>query len=107
MSTEWQPIVKDLARLVHDQGWEEMFQESITRAHKSGVPEMADIKTGDDYLYSINLLLSWVPSEDLPGTDIDIHLCKFYFVLDQPPIKTKQNPIVPSEFKRPLSWRHY
>ena len=104
MATEWQPIVKDLARLVHDQGWEEMFQESITRAHKSGVPEMADIKTLDDYLRSINDLLSWVPSEDLPGTDIYIHLCKFYFVLDQPPIKTKQNPIAPTEYKKPLTY---
>jgi phosphatidylserine decarboxylase len=83
--------------------WEAAFQEAVTRAHNSGVVEMQGIKTTADYLDFINRLLRWVPSENVQGKDINNHLCKFHFVLDQPPVKHLQNAIVPHPEAPPLT----
>lgn len=65
-------------------------------AHGSGVPELADIRSLDDYLAWINDLLHWVPSENVPGSEVLNILNGFHFVLNQRPILALQNPIVPS-----------
>jgi len=99
----YEPVVEDLVELIRVNQWEAAFQEAVTRAHNSGVVEMQDVKTTADYLDFINGLLRWVPSENVQGKDINNHLCKFHFVLDQPPVKQLQNAIVPHPKAPPLT----
>ena len=93
--TTYEPIVEALVDLIRVNKWEESFREAVQRAHDSGVEEMRDVKTLADYLDFINGVLRWVPCEEVQGKHINNHLCKFYFVLDQPPVRQLQNDVVP------------
>jgi phosphatidylserine decarboxylase len=99
----YEPVVQELIDLIQANKWRAEFEEAVDHAHKSGVPEMLDIKTTDDYLNFINDLLRWVPSENDTGQKVYNHLCKFNFVLDQQPVKKLQNPILPAHKARPLT----
>jgi phosphatidylserine decarboxylase len=99
----YESVVEELVELIRVNQWEAAFQEAVTRAHNSGVVEMQDVKTTADYLDFINGLLRWVPSETVQGKDINKHICKFHFVLDQPPVKQLQNAIVPHPKAPPLT----
>ena len=99
----YEPVVCELIALIAAHNWEEKFAEAVRKAHDSGVVEMLDVRTTEDYLNFINGMLRWVPSENYQGRDIYNHLCKFHFVLDQPPVKQLQNPILPSPQALPLT----
>lgn len=99
----YEPVVEELVALIRKHKWEAAFEEAVTRAHNSGVVEMRDVKTTKDYLDFINGMLRWIPSENYQGKDIYNHLCKFHFVLDQPPVKQLQNAILPAPEARPLT----
>ena len=92
----YEPVVEELVELIRTQKWESAFQKAVDVAHGSGVIEMRDTKTTADYLAFINGLLRWVPSENVQGKDIYNHLSKFYFVLDQHPVRHLQNAIRPA-----------
>lgn len=99
----YEPVVQELVDLIRANHWEDAFQQAVDRAHRSGVIEMQDVKTTDDYLAFINGLLRWVPSENVQGRDIYNHLCKFHFVLDQPTVSVLQNAIGPAAQAPPLT----
>ena len=92
---EWNKVVLELIELIKANKWEDDFSKAIQHAHRSHIPEIADIKNLPDYLVWINDLLHWIPTEDKPGREIYNHLCKFHFILDQPPVLELQNRIVP------------
>lgn len=92
---EFNVIVMELATLIKNNKWEDSFNKSIANAQKYNIPELADIQNLHDYLRWINDLLHWVPTEDMPGHKVFNQLCKFYFILDQPPVLGLQNLIVP------------
>jgi phosphatidylserine decarboxylase len=94
---EWNKVVLELIELIKANKWEDDFNKAIEHAHRSNIPEIADIRNLDDYLVWINDLLHWVPTEDKPGREIYNQFCKFYFVLDQPPVLALQNRIVPHD----------
>ena len=100
---KWNKVVLELIELIKANKWEDEFNKAIGHAQKSNIPEIADIKNLDDYLAWINDLLHWVPSEDKPGREIYNHLCKFYFIIDQPPVLGLQNRIVPHRDAPPLT----
>ena len=62
------------------------------------------IDSAASYLAYANDLLHWIPHETQNGKDIYDTICAFYFVLDQEPLKSVQNPIAPAEVDKPLSW---
>ena len=99
---QWHKVVTELIELIKEHKWEDDFNQAIANARKWNIPELADIKNLQDYLVWINDLLYWIPSEDVPGKEIYNHLCKFYFIIDQPPVLGLQNRIVPHP-KAPLS----
>ncbi len=99
----YEPVVDELVEMIRTHKWEAAFQQAVDLAHKSGVIEMRDVKTTADYLGFINGLLRWVPSENVQGKDIYNHLCKFHFVLDQPPVRRLQNAILPHPEAPPLT----
>jgi phosphatidylserine decarboxylase len=92
---KWNKVVLELIELIKAKKWEDDFNKAIEHAHRSNIPEIADIKNLDDYLMWINALLHWVPTEDKPGREVYNQLCKFHFILDQSPVLGLQNRIVP------------
>ena len=94
---ELNPVVKKLKKLVRKNDWQEMFQKAIDNAQKQNVPRIKDVKTLDDYYAWINNLLTWVPSENEAGTEIYYRISEFYFFLDQKPVKSLQNKILPHD----------
>lgn len=89
----YEPAVDDLVELIRSHHWETAFQEAVDLAHSSGAVEMRAVKTTKDYLDFIDGLLRWVPSESVQGKDINNALSKFYFVLDQDPLRRLQTAI--------------
>nr|CAG8662401.1 7793_t:CDS:1 [Entrophospora candida] len=92
----YHPIVKKLMDMVQQNNWEDNFDKAISDAHKTGIEEMAHIRTLAEYYNFLNYLVKWVPTEDETGTFIYRMLCTMYFVLDQKTVKPLQSPIVPS-----------
>jgi phosphatidylserine decarboxylase len=97
------PVVIELEHLIKKNVWEQDFETAVANARKYNIPQLADIRNFDDYLNWINGLLYWVPAEDKPGREIYNQLCKFHFILDQPPVRKLQNAIVPHDNMPPLT----
>ena len=100
---KYEPIVEELVQLIQRHKWTKAFTAAVHSAHESGIPEMADMRTIEDYLRFINGLVRWVPTENVQGRHVYDMLCKFYFVLDQPSVIGLQNAIRPEKDSRPLT----
>lgn len=91
-------LIKQLrTRLVDEQEFKWAFQEAFALARKQGIPQFAEYKinTLDDYINFYDQMLSWSPRENNTADNIYNHLCMFYFVIDQPPVKFFQSAIKP------------
>ena len=93
-------IVEALVRLIDSLGWKDRFDEAIRMAAAYEIPAIASIKTLPDYLKYIDGLATWAPiaprATDLTvKTDLYDHFVRFYFFLDQPPVRELQSPITP------------
>ena len=93
--SEYHQVVADLQDYVETNGLEDRFERAVKKANSQGIRDLAKIKSFKDYLAEINKLLHWVPSEHFQGRDVYNHLCRFYFVLDQDPVKDLQTEISP------------
>ena len=85
--------------MIKKNGWESKFQEALDNCHKLNTIEYEPIKTLDDYFDWCESNLHWVPKEDPEGDVVYQHVTMFYFLLDQPPVKELQTPIIPSQLK--------
>ena len=74
------------------------FNLAVEIAVRMGIPQLAkwQIHNLNDYLNFYEKLLNWVPTEKFDGKNIYYHLCIFYFILDLPPVKILQTPILPT-----------
>jgi phosphatidylserine decarboxylase len=74
------------------------FEESFKTASKLNIPQFTEynIRTPADYLDFYEKLLRWTPSETSSGKNVYNHICMFYFVLDQEPMKKYQVREVPN-----------
>jgi len=102
-STELEPVVLDLLALIGENRWEDDFNKAIANAQAQNIPELYDIQNLDDYIQYINRLLTWVPHEDHAAQEILRRLTKLYFILDQPPLRSLQNRILPRAEQPPLT----
>lgn len=100
---QYQPVVLELIALIEKNHWQDAFNQAIQNARKYRIPLLNDINNLEDYLNWINELLTWIPSEHKTGREVYNHLCKFYFILDQEPVKQLQNVIVPHDQAPPLT----
>lgn len=100
---KWNKVVQELVALIETNHWADDFNKAIENARRSNIPDIEDIRNLDDYLVWINDLLHWVPTEDRPGREVYNHLCKFHFILDQPPVLGLQNRVVPHHEAPPLT----
>jgi phosphatidylserine decarboxylase len=99
----WHKVMQELIDLIAENNWQGDFDQAVANARKYNIPEFADIKNLDDYLNYLNDLLRWVPSENRQGREIYNHLCKSYFIFDQPPVAKLQNRVVPHPEAPPLT----
>ncbi|MCM1037346.1 MAG: phosphatidylserine decarboxylase [Bacteroides sp.] len=100
---QFHPIVQELIQMIAEHGWQEKFEQALRKAQSYNVIGFEDVKTLDDYFKWVDAQLKWVPVENLYGKEVFKHVCKFYFILDQSPVKELQNPIEPHDKMQPLT----
>ena len=97
------PIMQKFVALMDQYNWRPKFEEALKKAQSYKVIGMEDIKTVEDYINWCNDQLSWIPTENRYGKEVYKHVCKFYFLLDQSPVKELQNAVVPHDKMQPLT----
>ncbi|MCH5217924.1 MAG: phosphatidylserine decarboxylase [Muribaculaceae bacterium] len=97
------PIMQKFVDLMNQYNWRPKFEEALKKAQSYNVIGMEDIKTVEDYINWCNDQLSWIPVENRYGKEVYKHVCKFYFILDQSPVKELQNAVVPHDKMQPLT----
>jgi len=97
------PVVEALSALIRKHKWESAFATAITSAHNAHVPALEKITDLEQYLAWINSYLYWIPSETSQGRNIYDHLGAFYFVVNQEPVLSLQNKVVPYDQAPPLT----
>lgn len=88
-------ITTRLAALIERHGWQDDFARAIRNAQACDVPAIRDIQTLDDFLHYVDRLVDWTPCEHGDSRHVYDQLVKFYFFLDQEPLKGLQSPIMP------------
>lgn len=96
-------VVEDFRRLTTEQGWQSRLEEAISLARRSGIRELEPITDGGTFLLWLNELLHWVPTENEQSRRLLDRLSTFHFILDQPPLRELQNPVVPNDRAAPLT----
>ena len=90
------PIVRRLATLIEAHGWQADFQQALDHAAARQVAQIAHIRTLDDYLQHIDAMVRWAPRETGDSRLVHDKLVEFHFILDQPPLRALQSPLMPS-----------
>lgn len=100
---QYHPVVQELIDMIKKNGWEDKFNQALKTAQSYNIAAMDDIKTLEDYFNWLDAQLHWVPVENYYGKIVYEHVCKFYFLLDQEPVKSLQNAVVPHDKMEPLT----
>ncbi len=91
-------IVKELILLIEMHGWKDKFDAAIAKAASYKVPSIAHIRTLNDYLEYIDELVNWAPVTSDPmalKSNLYDHFIRYYFFLNQSPVRELQNKIEP------------
>ena len=92
-------VVNRLEGLIIGNSWEQRFDEAIDIAQSYEVhdwPELQGWSGYQDYLWWLDDLLEWVPIQEGDSRNVYEMIVRFYFILDQPPVKELQSPIRPA-----------
>ena len=100
---KYHPVVQELVALMNENKLESDFQQAIQLANSYHVPLIEHITDLNKYLQWINKFLYWIPSENIQGKNIYDHLCAFYFIVDQEPLLSLQNKVIPYDTAPPLT----
>lgn len=103
MSKTHQPKTQELIDLIAKNGWQDKFQQAFEKAKSYNVQEMDDINSLEDYYDWLDANLTWIPVENKFGRAMFNHICKFYFILQQSPVKELQTPVEPHDTEQPLT----
>ena len=90
-----QPITQQLIDLIEANGLRDKFCEAIRAAQSFDVPQLAKIDSLDAYLEYVNDMVTWTPREVGDSQSVYLEIVKFYFILDQEPLRSLQSPIQP------------
>lgn len=101
--TKYAPVVQELIDMISQNGWGEKFDQALKSAKQYNIAAMNDINTLDDYFAWLDKQLHWVPVENYYGKIVYEHVCKFYFILDQEPVLSLQNKVMPGDEMQPLT----
>lgn len=100
---QYAPVIRELMDLIAQNGWEEKFNEALKSVKQYHIQGMDELNTLDDYFVWLDKQLRWIPAENNYGKLVYEYICKFYFILDQEPVLSLQNKIVPSDRMQPLT----
>src|ERR1700722_6209884 len=103
IKTKYHPIVEDLVKIIETNKWKGRFEKAIKSASSKNVPLLHNVTTLDQYLDWVHAFLYWVPKENSAGSNVNDHLCAFYFIADQEPILSLQNNVIPYDTAIPLT----
>jgi phosphatidylserine decarboxylase len=103
MATKHHQVVKELIDLIAENKWEDKFNEALISAKSYNIAEMEDLHSMEDYYCWLDAQLYWVPIENYIGKLVYEHVCKFYFILDQPTVLPLQNKVAPTDEMQPLT----
>ena len=92
-----EPIVEKLVALIDGHGWHAQFQQAIDCAASRDVYSIRHIQSLFDYLRYIDDMVRWAPREENDSRLVHDKLVEFYFVLDQPPLRDLQSPIIAAD----------
>jgi phosphatidylserine decarboxylase precursor len=97
------PITDQLASLIQKNGWQPKFEQCIAATQKLNIPALAAITSVDEYLKYVDGFATWAPRS--PGDSHMIYqkIAEFYFILDQEPVRSLQNPIEPGKGAQQLT----
>ncbi len=97
------PIVEKLSALIAEHGWQAAFAAAIESTAQQRVASLAHITTVDGYLRFIDEMVRWAPRESSDSRMVHDKLVEFYFVLDQPALRSLQSPVTPAPDATELS----
>lgn len=97
------PIVEALVALIDAQGWHARFELAVAQLVEHQVPDLAGIRTLDDWLAFLDAMVAWAPREHHDSLLVHDKLVTFHFLLDQPALKALQSPPHPGEVAVPLT----
>jgi phosphatidylserine decarboxylase len=100
---QYDPAVLELVELIKANAWTDDFDAAIASARRNNIAELESIRSLDDYLGWMDGLLRWVPTENMPGSEVYNALGKFCFILDQPTLLALQTSIEPHAAPPPLT----
>ncbi len=100
---KYHPVIMELVGLIQKNKWQDKFNKAIKLAHSKNVPLLKGVTNLEQYLDWMNALLYWIPAEDFTGKNIYNHLCASYFIVDQEPVLSLQNKVVPHTNMPPLT----
>jgi phosphatidylserine decarboxylase len=100
---KYHPIVEDLVKIIETNKWKGHFEKAIKQANSKNVPLLKNVTNLDKYLEWVHAFLYWVPKENSAGSNVNDHLCAFYFIADQEPILSLQNKVIPYDSAIPLT----
>lgn len=92
---KFHPVIEELIALIKKNKWEKDFEIAIKKAHSKNVLLLSEVTNLERYLIWMNKFLYWVPCEDVQGKNIYNHLCASYFIVDQEPLLSLQNKVIP------------
>ena len=102
-ATRYAAIVQKLIDLIDTNHWQDKFDAAIAMAGKYNIPSLKHIDSRVAYYDWVNDLYHWVPTETKDAKNVYNHICEFYFILDQAPVKGLQNKISPKNTNEPLT----
>ncbi len=97
---KYSSVVEELCKLIQDNNWEDDFRKAIKKAKSHKLhdwPKLQDWENYVDYLDWIENNLEWIPEQDGDTHYVYEHIVKFYFILDQEPLRRHQSPIEPDD----------
>lgn len=102
-TTKHHPVVKELIDLIATHKWENKFNDALKSAKSYNIEALNDIHSMEDYYNWLDKQLYWVPVENYIGKIVYEHVCKFYFILDQPTVLPLQTRVSPTDKMRTLT----
>ena len=92
-------VIEELKTLIDDNNWNSQFDEALESANQLDELHLdRPIKTLEQYYSWLDRLVEWIPqirSSDHPNHVDDVYhkFCKFYWILDQHPVRELQGDI--------------
>ncbi len=86
------PAVAALVALIEQHRWHGLFVQAVDQVVAHEIPDLASIRTLDDYLAFLDDMVTWAPREHHDSLQVHDKLVTFHFLFDQPALRALQTP---------------